>query len=299
MDFKSRSKDYAKRIEKQLEVLLEPKNQVPQIIHEAMRYSVFAGGKRLRPILTLTSGDLFGGSEEELINTACALEMIHTYSLIHDDHPDLDNDSLRRGVPTNHMVFGNAMAILAGDALLTQAFQVLGKEAMNEENPEKLKRRLQANFEIAQAAGSRGMIGGQVVDILSEGSQEKDPSILRYIHTHKTGDLIRASVRSGALIAGANDEELFNITVYAEKIGMAFQITDDILDVKGDQDILGKNTGSDEERNKLTYPSIYGLEKSEKMAQTAIDDALMFLRKTNKNNIYLEELANYILTRNN
>jgi geranylgeranyl diphosphate synthase type II len=299
MDFKSRSKDYAKRIEKQLEVLLEPKNQVPQIIHEAMRYSVFAGGKRLRPILTLTSGDLFGGSEEELINTACALEMIHTYSLIHDDHPDLDNDSLRRGVPTNHMVFGNAMAILAGDALLTQAFQVLGKEAMNEENPEKLKRRLQANFEIAQAAGSRGMIGGQVVAIISEGSQEKDPSILRYIHTHKTGDLIRASVRSGALIAGANDEELFNITVYAEKIGMAFQITDDILDVKGDQDILGKNTGSDEERNKLTYPSIYGLEKSEKMAQTAIDDALMFLRKTNKNNIYLEELANYILTRNN
>lgn len=299
MDFKSRSKDYAKRIEKQLEVLLEPKTQVPQIIHEAVRYSVFAGGKRLRPILTLTSGDLLGGSEEELINTACALEMIHTYSLIHDDHPDLDNDSLRRGVPTNHMVFGNAMAILAGDALLTQAFQVLGKEALNEENPEKLKRRLQANFEIAQAAGSRGMIGGQVVDILSEGSQEKDPSILRYIHTHKTGDLIRASVRSGALIAGANDEELFNITVYAEKIGMAFQITDDILDVKGDQDVLGKNTGSDEERNKLTYPSIYGLEKSEKMAKTAIDDALMFLKKTNKNNTYLEELANYILTRNN
>ena len=256
MDFKSKSKDYAKRIEKQLEVLLEPKTQVPQIIHEAVRYSVFAGGKRLRPILALTSGDLFGGSEEELINTACALEMIHTYSLIHDDHPDLDNDSLRRGVPTNHMVFGNAMAILAGDALLTQAFQVLGKEAMKEENPEKLKRRLQANFEIAQAAGSRGMIGGQVVDILSEGSQEKDPSILRYIHTHKTGDLIRASVRSGALIAGANDEELFNITVYAEKIGMAFQITDDILDVKGDQDVLGKNIGSDEERNKLTYPSI-------------------------------------------
>lgn len=299
MDFKSRSKDYAKRIEKQLEVLLEPKTQVPQIIHEAVRYSVFAGGKRLRPILTLTSGDLLGGSEEELINTACALEMIHTYSLIHDDHPDLDNDSLRRGVPTNHMVFGNAMAILAGDALLTQAFQVLGKEALNEENPEKLKRRLQANFEIAQAAGSRGMIGGQVVDILSEGSQEKDPSILRYIHTHKTGDLIRASVRSGALIAGANDEELFNITVYAEKIGMAFQITDDILDVKGDQDVLGKNIGSDEERNKLTYPSIYGLEKSEKMAKTAIDDALMFLKKTNKNNTYLEELANYILTRNN
>lgn len=299
MDFKSKSKDYAKRIEKQLEVLLEPKTQVPQIIHEAVRYSVFAGGKRLRPILALTSGDLFGGSEEELINTACALEMIHTYSLIHDDHPDLDNDSLRRGVPTNHMVFGNAMAILAGDALLTQAFQVLGKEAMKEENPEKLKRRLQANFEIAQAAGSRGMIGGQVVDILSEGSQEKDPSILRYIHTHKTGDLIRASVRSGALIAGANDEELFNITVYAEKIGMAFQITDDILDVKGDQDVLGKNIGSDEERNKLTYPSIYGLEKSEKMAKTAIDDALMFLKKTNKNNTYLEELANYILTRNN
>ena len=231
------------------------------------------------------------------MNTACVLELIHTYSLIHDDHPDLDNDDMRRGMATNHKVFGSAMAILAGDALLTHAFQVLSYEALREEDSDKLKRRLQVNCEIAQAIGSRGMIGGQVVDILSEGEAEKDPNILRYIHAHKTGDLIRASVRSGALIGGASEEELFNITVYAEKIGIAFQITDDILDISGDQELLGKNIGSDEKNDKLTYPSIYGLEKSKEMAEKAVKDALMFLKKANINNYYLEELAKYILTR--
>lgn len=299
MDFKNRTKNYSEDIDKALNFLLEPKEQIPQIIHESMRYSVFAGGKRLRPILSLASGETFGASSEEVMNTACALELIHTYSLIHDDHPDLDNDDMRRGMATNHKVFGNAMAILAGDALLTQAFQILSSEALKEQNPEKLRRRLQANYEIAQAIGSRGMIGGQVVDILSEGDGKKDSNILRYIHTHKTGDLIRASVRSGALIGEANEEELFNITVYAEKIGMAFQITDDILDVTGDQELLGKNIGSDEKNDKLTYPSIYGLEKSKEMAEKAVKDALLFLKKTNKENIYLENLAEYILTRKN
>ncbi len=299
MDFKNRTKQYAENIDKNLDVLLESKEQIPQIIHEAMRYSVFAGGKRLRPILSLASNEIFEGSFENTINTACALELIHTYSLIHDDHPDLDNDDMRRGMATNHKVYGNAMAILAGDALLTHAFQILSYDAMKEQNSDTLKRRLQSNFEIAQAIGSRGMIGGQVVDIISEGNNEKDSNILRYIHTHKTGDLIRASVRSGALIGGANDEELFNITIYAEKIGMAFQITDDILDVTGDEKSLGKNIGSDEKNEKLTYPSIYGLEKSKKMAEKAVSDALMFLKKINKKSTYLEELAEYILTRNN
>ncbi len=297
MDFKNYTKKYTLEIEEALNQILEPKEQIPQIIHESMRYSVFAGGKRLRPILSLAAGEAFGASSKEIMNTACVLELIHTYSLIHDDHPDLDNDDMRRGMATNHKVFGSAMAILAGDALLTHAFQVLSYEALREEDSDKLKRRLQVNCEIAQAIGSRGMIGGQVVDILSEGEAEKDPNILRYIHAHKTGDLIRASVRSGALIGGASEEELFNITVYAEKIGIAFQITDDILDISGDQELLGKNIGSDEKNDKLTYPSIYGLEKSKEMAEKAVKDALMFLKKANINNYYLEELAKYILTR--
>lgn len=208
MDFKNCTKKYTLEIEEALNQILEPKEQIPQIIHESMRYSVFAGGKRLRPILSLAAGEAFGASSKEIMNTACALELIHTYSLIHDDHPDLDNDDMRRGMATNHKVFGNAMAILAGDALLTHAFQVLSYEALREEDSDKLKRRLQVNYEIAQAIGSRGMIGGQVVDILSEGEAEKDPNILRYIHTHKTGDLIRASVRSGALIGGASEDNL-------------------------------------------------------------------------------------------
>lgn len=298
MDFKTLTNKYISQIDKNLDLLLEPKEQMPQIIHESMRYSVFAGGKRLRPVLCLATGELFGSSFEETINTASALELVHTYSLIHDDHPDLDNDKIRRGIPTNHIVFGNAMAILAGDALLTHAFQILSQELVEEKDPIKLQRRIQTNFEIVQAIGSRGMIGGQVVDIISEGNPEKDPIILKYIHTHKTGDLIRASVRSGALIGKANEEELFFITGYAEKIGMAFQITDDILDITGDQNTLGKDIGSDEKNDKLTYPNIYGLEKSKKMAEEAIKDALMFLEKIENKNNYLEELAEYILTRN-
>ena len=298
MDYKAITKKYILEIDRNLDLLLETTEQLPELIHEAMRYSVFAGGKRLRPILSLANGEVFGASSEEVVNTACALELIHTYSLVHDDHPDLDNDDLRRGLPTNHIVFGNAMAILAGDALLTHGFQIIAQELIKEEDQEKLRRRIQANLEIAQAVGSRGMIGGQVVDIISEGNSTKDPEILKYIHTHKTGDLIKASVRSGALIGGAKKDELVNITVYAEKIGIAFQITDDILDITGDQNLLGKNIGSDEKNGKLTYPNIYGLEKSKEMAEIAINDALTSLSKIDRKSDYLKNLAEYILKRN-
>lgn len=298
MDYKAITKKYILEIDRNLDLLLETTEQLPELIHEAMRYSVFAGGKRLRPILSLATGEVFGASSEEVVNTACALELIHTYSLVHDDHPDLDNDDLRRGLPTNHIVFGNAMAILAGDALLTHGFQIIAQELIKEEDQEKLRRRIQANLEIAQAVGSRGMIGGQVVDIISEGNSTKDPEILKYIHTHKTGDLIKASVRSGALIGGAKKDELVNITVYAEKIGIAFQITDDILDITGDQNLLGKNIGSDEKNGKLTYPNIYGLEKSKEMAEIAINDALTSLSKIDRKSDYLKNLAEYILKRN-
>lgn len=297
MNFKELANKYISFIDETLEKVLADESQAPQIIHKAMRYSVFAGGKRLRPMLCLMTGQLFGAEREELLKTASALELIHTYSLIHDDHPDLDNDSLRRGLPTNHMVFGNAMAILAGDALLTQAFEILAAESLREEDSDKQKRRIRLNLEIAQAAGSMGMIGGQVVDIMSEGAP-KEEEVLRYIHSHKTGELIRASIRSGALIGGASKEELFYITGYAEKIGLAFQITDDILDIKGDQEILGKDMGSDQEKDKLTYPSIYGLEESEKMAYKAIKDAKIFLQKLDKDSQELEILADYILSRN-
>ena len=298
MNFKESTKRWIKIIDEELNRLLVKQEETPNIIHEAMRYSVFAGGKRLRPILCLAASGIFGEKPENTIKTACALEIIHTYSLIHDDHPDLDNDSLRRGLPTNHVVYGNAMAILAGDALLTKAFEILSEEALHEKDPCKLKNRLQANYEIVCAVNSTGMIGGQVMDIVSESSKTKDSEILRYIHTHKTGDLIRASVRSGALIAGAEKDDLANLTVYAEKIGMAFQITDDILDIEGQEDVLGKNIGSDEKNEKLTYPSIYGLEQSKQMATDAVDEAIVSLEKTGKDILYLRELAEYILARN-
>ncbi len=297
MEFKSKTNEWIEEVDSALDQLLIAEDVPPQVIHHAMRYSMFAGGKRLRPILCLATAEMFNGDKTKVMPVACALEMIHTYSLIHDDLPDLDNDDFRRGKPTNHKVYGNAMAILAGDALLTHAFEILSKEALADADAANNKQRLQANYEIANAVSSRGMIGGQVVDIISEDNPVKEPSVLRYIHTHKTGDLIKTSVRSGALLSGASKEELENITIYAEKIGMAFQITDDILDIEGDQQELGKDIGSDEKNQKLTFPSIYGLEKSKRMARNAITDAITFLEKTGRESAYLKELAMYILTR--
>jgi geranylgeranyl diphosphate synthase type II len=246
----------------------------PQVLKKSMRYSLLAGGKRLRPILALASYEACGGDPIDIIQPASALEVVHTYSLIHDDLPAMDDDDLRRGKPTNHKVFGEAMAILAGDAL----------------------RSLEAARELSLAAGARGMVGGQVQDILSENA-EPDKETLSYIHTHKTGALIRASVRIGAILAGADNELLGALTSYGEKLGLAFQIIDDILDIKGDETVLGKPVGSDLENNKMTYPALYGLDASSERAGELIGEAIEALSPFSKKADTLREIARYVLKR--
>jgi geranylgeranyl diphosphate synthase type II len=263
----------------------------PQVLKKSMRYSLLAGGKRLRPILALASYEACGGDPIDIIQPASALEVVHTYSLIHDDLPAMDDDDLRRGKPTNHKVFGEAMAILAGDALFTEAFLMITRaEGIGAE------RSLEAARELSLAAGARGMVGGQVQDILSENA-EPDKETLSYIHTHKTGALIRASVRIGAILAGADNELLGALTSYGEKLGLAFQIIDDILDIKGDETVLGKPVGSDLENNKMTYPALYGLDASSERAGELIGEAIEALSPFSKKADTLREIARYVLKR--
>ena len=244
-------------------------------IYESMKYSLTAGGKRLRPVLLLAACEFAGGDINNAIPYACAIEYIHTYSLIHDDMPEMDNDDLRRGVPTNHKVFGEAMALLAGDGLLSTAFEVMHRdELLYLDEDIRLKRRIRAAYEISKYAGCRGMVAGQVADIEAEGKQ-CSREMLDYIHINKTAALIMASVRAGAQLGGADDKMLESLTNYAENLGLAFQIVDDILDVVGDEATLGKKTGVDLENNKSTYPALYGLEASqarlEELTQNAVD----------------------------
>lgn len=244
-------------------------------IYESMKYSLTAGGKRLRPVLLLAACEFAGGDINNAIPYACAIEYIHTYSLIHDDMPEMDNDDLRRGVPTNHKVFGEAMALLAGDGLLSTAFEVMHRdELLYLDEDIRLKRRIRAAYEISKYAGCRGMVAGQVADIEAEGKQ-CSREMLDYIHINKTAALIMASVRAGAQLGGADDKMLESLTNYAENLGLAFQIVDDILDVVGDEATLGKKTGVDLENNKSTYPVLYGLEASqarlEELTQNAVD----------------------------
>lgn len=254
---------------------LPKETEEPTSIHRAIRYSVFAGGKRLRPLLVLASGEAVGGAQELLLPVACAIEMIHTYSLIHDDLPSLDNDDMRRGRPTSHKVFGEAIAILAGDALLTLAFQVLASFPIEEPLRH---RKIDAIREIATAAGTPyGMIAGQVVDLESEGKQI-DPETLDFIHATKTAALFSASVGSGAIIAGASPEEKAILSNYGRKIGLAFQIIDDLLDAEGHSEALRKTAGRDLQRRKATYPQIWGVGESKKKAAELIDAALEDLR---------------------
>ena len=248
-------------VDAELERVIPTGDEFPPSIHRAMRHSVFAGGKRLRPILCLETGRMLGANDQSLLRPAAALELIHTYSLIHDDLPALDNDDLRRGKPTCHKAFGEATAILAGDALLTLAFEVLSGPG-----PPSAESRLSVIQEISHAIGTRqGMIGGQVADLEAE-KQHVTVDTLEYIHTAKTGALIRAAVRSGALGADAAPDDLARVTVYAEKVGLAFQIIDDVLDVLGTPEQLGKSAGKDVQQHKATYPALHGLEKSRAMA---------------------------------
>ncbi len=257
----------------------------------AIEYSLMAGGKRLRPILLMAAADAINGSGEKFITVADALEMIHTYSLIHDDLPPMDDDDYRRGKLTNHKVFGEATAILAGDALLTLAFEV----ALRQENvpPEILLRVL---TEISIASGAAGMVGGQAVDLRSEGVQI-DFAMLKLMHSGKTGALFKAAIRSGAILAGASEKNLDALTRYAENFGLAFQITDDILDVTGDEKILGKPTGSDEKNHKSTYVSLTSLDEAKKLAQAAVDEALDALKNFGSEADFLRELVKYLIAR--
>jgi geranylgeranyl diphosphate synthase type II len=282
-------------VNKELEQLMPAKDRYPASIHQAMHYSIFAGGKRLRPILCLAAAEAVNkeAATLHLLPVACALEMIHTYSLVHDDLPAMDNDDYRRGKLTNHKVFGEGIAVLAGDALLTYGFEVLLRFAR--QFPEK-ERAIQVVEEIAVAVGTEGMIGGQVVDLESEGKKEcvHPETTLAYIHTHKTGALFRAAIRAGAILAGAGAEELAGLTLYAEKFGLAFQITDDLLDITGEQTVLGKPIGSDAKNAKLTYPALYGFEQAKIMAQATIEEAVQALAELPGKTEPLQLLVRYL-----
>jgi geranylgeranyl diphosphate synthase type II len=280
-------------VDRALESLLPGEGDFPETIHRAMRYSIFAGGKRVRPILVIAAGDSIGGSRETLLHVGAAFEMMHTYSLIHDDLPALDNDDLRRGLPTCHKVFGDAMAILAGDALLTRCYQVLAETPGSSDSV-----RLALIREIAYATGTvEGMIGGQVVDIESEGKTVTAP-VLDYIHRSKTGALLTSSTRCGALAAGASPEQLEALTVYGRRIGLAFQVIDDILDRTSTREELGKTPGKDQKSQKATYPALYGIEASRKKAQDLILEALASIESLDERAAPLRALAHFVCTRN-
>ena len=271
----------------------KPEGPASDVI-EAMRYSLFAGGKRLRPILCMAGATSVGGDERHTLPVACALELIHTYSLIHDDLPAMDDDDLRRGKPTCHKKFGEAVAILAGDGLLTEAFHLMSRKELS--GKVSASALLKVIPLIASAAGYEGMVGGQVVDIESEG-KEVEASIVEFIHTHKTGALITASVVSGALIGNGTTEQIESIQAYGKKIGLAFQIADDILDIEGDTRTLGKGVGNDARKGKNTYPAILGLDKSKEIQRAMIDGAVASLDLFDNRADPLRDIALYIIER--
>jgi geranylgeranyl diphosphate synthase type II len=288
-----------KLVDQTLNHLLDTTNSQPEIIHEAMRYSIFAGGKRLRPVLVIAAAECCEAKPDVVLPTAAAMELIHTYSLVHDDLPAMDDDDLRRGRPTSHKVYGEAVAILAGDALLTKAFELISKNAKIRNVPAKSVAEVVGL--IAHGAGTFGMIGGQVVDIQMEGGkwQKKNgqaADVLSYIHRHKTAALIRTSLQAGAILAGATPQQIAAFGTYGEKIGLAFQIADDVLDIVADKKKLGKK-GSDRENKKLTYPALYGLDESRKKAATLVEEAKNALKPFGKRAQILKQLANYIIER--
>ncbi|TAN70011.1 polyprenyl synthetase family protein [Paraclostridium sordellii 8483] len=293
MNFNCELKNRVNKIEQILNEYMPKEEGYQKKIFESMNYSLKAGGKRLRPILTLEACKIVGGEEKDAIAFAVAIEMIHTYSLIHDDLPALDNDDLRRGRKTNHKVYGEAMAILAGDGLLNYAYEIMLKESIGKNDPEKY---LKAINEIAKAAGIYGMIGGQVVDIESEG-KKIDMDKLDFIHMNKTAAIIVGCMRAGAIIGNATDKQLEDITKYAKNIGLSFQIVDDILDIVGDEAKLGKNVGSDIDNEKSTYPSLIGLERSKEVANQLIKEAKASINQISKDNAFLNGLAEYIVDR--
>ncbi len=294
MNFDKILSEKKKRVEQHLYTYFTSCENLQKTVFEAADYSLKAGGKRLRPVLLLEACQLFGGEEKDAMAFACALEMIHTYSLIHDDLPAMDDDDFRRGKPTNHVVYGEGLAILAGDGLLNHAYEVMIRETMNA-GPLK-DRYLTAMHEIATAAGIHGMIAGQVVDLESE-NKSVPLETVDFIHAHKTGAMITASLVAGAVIGGASEADLLKIRHYGRNIGMAFQIIDDILDIIGDQDKLGKDIGSDAEKQKSTYPSILGLEESRRIAQELLRESKEILADYGDQGAFLKALSDFLANR--
>ena len=292
--FKNYLKDLSSMVEERLAGCFSG-NNIPEGLYKAMTYSLLAGGKRIRPVLCLSWAGMLGGEKGRVLDFACGIEMIHTYSLVHDDLPCMDDDDLRRGRPTSHKVFGEAMAVLAGDALLTQAFYLMTTTHLPAEDV------LAACREMSGAAGPAGMVGGQVVDIMATGSSGMDLESLKAMHAMKTGALIRSSCVCGALLArsmGAGPGDVNNASGFGESIGLAFQIVDDILDVVGDEESMGKQAGGDESRDKATYPRFLGLETSRKLAQENVDQALRCLEDySGREKDFLANLAQYIVDR--
>ncbi len=286
MDVNAYLADLRHEVEAALARLLPPADERPARLHAAMRYSLLAGGKRLRPVLCLASAEAVGGTRAAALLPAIALECLHTYTLIHDDLPAMDDDDLRRGQPTCHKKFDEATAILAGDALLTFAFELLARATPA----------AQLAQELAQAAGSRGVVGGQAEDLAAEG-RAPDAQWLDYIHTHKTGALIRAACRMGALAGGANAAQLAALTSYAGEIGLAFQVADDVLNVTSTPEQLGKATGSDAARKKLTYVALFGLDEARARARTLADEAIAALAPLGARAEPLAALARFTVER--
>ena len=286
-------KQKKKWVEEEMKLLLPVQNLHPEIIHKAMEYSLMAGGKRIRPILCLLTAELFEKPGKDLLRCACALEFLHTYTLVHDDLPSMDNDDLRRGKPTLHKVYPENIALLAGDGLLTMSFEILAVNSMK--YPE---RGLKAVADLAKLTGSEGVIGGQVLDLQAE-NREITPSELEEIHHNKTAKLLMASVRMGAILSGADDESLKILTEYARNIGHAFQIADDILDETGDVEKLGKNPGQDKKLNKATYVKFFGLQKAKEILNETLEKAVAQLKPFGEKAKTLIDLAYYIGQREN
>jgi len=270
--------------------------EISSSLHKAIRHSLFAGGKRIRPIFSMAAFEAAGGRGDVILPLACALEMIHTYSLIHDDLPSMDNDDFRRGRPTCHKVFGEGVALLAGDALLTEAFRLMTDRTASGDPEQDGWLIVDIVNHVARAAGISGMVGGQVVDIESEGKDVDLPTV-QFIHTHKTGAMILISIQIGAKLARAREEPLRALTHYGERVGLAFQIADDILNVEGEAAVLGKSTGSDRSRGKATYPGLLGLEESKRRARELVGQAVDGLNLFGTEADPLREIARFIIER--
>lgn len=294
MSFKDELKEKVNIVDEYLEKYLPSAEEYPQVIFESMRYSVFAGGKRLRPIMVMETCKAFGSEWEKSMPFACSLEMIHTYSLIHDDLPAIDNDDYRRGRLTSHKMFGEDIAILAGDALLHHAFETMSRACVEQNDIKAAK----AMLAVAEGAGVHGMVGGQVVDVISEGKLI-DKETLDYIHKNKTAAMLIGALKSGAIMGGATDEEVKKIERAGELIGIAFQIQDDILDVTSTFEKLGKPINSDEKNNKVTYATMFGVEKAAEFVENMSDEAISILKGMGDKTDFLVRLTEYLIKREN